>query len=140
VSQLKPQDRQAAYYRLARTWLKDRKDPGNAMMLVNRALDISFHPTIAELKVEILLDQKLLNLADGELGRIRPWLARMSRENQAQYHWLVAQVQLARLAAGEAGPAARARARRELRRYLALNPSGPKDKIAQAQAALASLK
>jgi tRNA A-37 threonylcarbamoyl transferase component Bud32 len=138
VQKLKPADRQRAYYRLAKIWLADRKDPGNALLLVNKALDLSFHPTIAALKVEILLNQNMLNLAEGELARIQPWLKRMTKENQAQYHWLAAQLQLDRLQSGNA--AARDKARAELEKYLALHPRGPQEKLAKAEEELQSLK
>jgi len=94
--------------------------------LVNKALDYSFHPTIALLKAEILQDQEMFNLSGTELDRIAPWLRKMTRENQAQYHWLAAQQQF-RNGAGPTG-AARARAKAELKQYLALKPKGADEK------------
>ena len=131
-------DQQKGYFALAGSTFREGKDPGNALLLANKALDISFHPTIALLRVEILLDQDMLNLAEVELGRIDDWLARMTRENQAQYHWLTAQIQLARLQAG-AEPA-RAKARDALERYLALDLPEQAEHAAAAREQLQSLR
>lgn len=135
---LKPEAQQRAWYALARACFRDRKDPGNALLLVNKALNHSFHPTIAALRVEILLDQGTVNLAESELGRIEPWLPKMSRENQAQYHWLEAQVQLRRMDAGSRP--ARARAREALRQYLAMETHGPKENVREAERLLRILE
>jgi hypothetical protein len=135
---LPPKEQQRGYYSLAKSSFREKNDAGYALLLVNKALDYSFHPTIALLKAEILQDQEMFNLADTELDRIRPWLSRMNRANQAQYHWLAAQQQLSR------GPhptrAGRARARLELKRYLALKPDGAEDRLKQARKLLLSLK
>ena len=138
VRAMPPADQQKGYFTLARSTFKERRDPGNALLLVNKALDISFHPTIALLRVEILLDQAMLNLAEVEVGRIDAWLDRMNPENQAQYHWLTAQLQLARLQAGAAP--ARAKARAALERYLALDIPGQAEHAEAAREQLNSLR
>ncbi|HKP96216.1 MAG TPA: protein kinase [Fibrobacteria bacterium] len=138
VKALPPQEQQRAYYSLARTSLRDRNDPGNALLLVNKALDYSFHPTIALLKAEILQDQEMFNLAGTELARIAPWLKKMTPENQAQYHWLSAQQVFRRGA--QATRAGRARAKSELRQYLALKPKGAEENLKKAQQLLRALK
>ena len=131
-------DQQRGYYSLARASLRDNHDAGTALLLVNKALDYSFHPTIALLKVEVLQDQEMFNLAEAELDRVKPWLGKMTRENQAQYHWLLAQQQFLR---GEpAGAKARAKAKAALRQYLALKPKGPEENLKLAQQRLRSLK
>jgi len=137
VRALPPDARQGGYYSLAKASLREGGDPGRALLLVNKALDFSYHPTIALLKVEILQDQDMFNLAGGELERVRPWLTRMTRDNQAQYFWLLAQQNLRRGAA--AGPKARARAKAALRRYLALNPKGQEENLKSARQELRAL-
>jgi tRNA A-37 threonylcarbamoyl transferase component Bud32 len=137
VRALPPGERQGGYYSLAKSCLRELRDPGNALLMVNKALDFAYHPTIALLKVEILQDQEMFNLADSELQRIRPWLPRMSRENQAQYFWLAGQQIYLR---GEpAGPKARATARAILKRYLALDPKGSEENLKRARQRLRSL-
>jgi tRNA A-37 threonylcarbamoyl transferase component Bud32 len=137
VRALPPGERQGGYYALAKTCLREMRDPGNALLMVNKALDYAYHPTIALLKVEILQDQEMFNLADSELQRVRPWLPRMSRENQAQYFWLAGQQIYLR---GEpAGPKARATAKAILRRYLALDPKGSEENLKRARQRLRSL-
>ena len=138
VKGMKPEEQQRGYYSLARTAFKDRRDPGNALLLVNKALNLSFHPTIALLRAEILLDQGTLNLAESELVRIEPWLARMSRENQAQFHWLSAQVQLLRMQGGAKD--AREKARAALKQYLAAEPDSRQENLAAARKQLQSLE
>lgn len=138
VRELPRKDRQRAYFGLARTSLREYKDPGHALLLVNKALDYSFHPTIALLKVEVLQDQEMFNLADAELDRVRPWLGKMTRENQAQYHWLSAQQVYLR--GGPEGAKARARVKASLRNYIALKPKGPGENLKLAQERLRSLK
>jgi tRNA A-37 threonylcarbamoyl transferase component Bud32 len=137
VRAMPPEARQGGYYALAKSALQAGGDPGRALLLVNKALDYSYHPTIALLKVEILQDQDMFNLAGGELERVRPWLPRLTRENQAQYYWLSAQQQLRR--GGTAGPKARARAKYALRRYLALNPKGSEENLKSARQELRAL-
>jgi hypothetical protein len=137
VRALPPGERQGGYYALAKACLREMRDPGNAMLMVNKALDYAYHPTIALLKVEVLQDQEMFNLADSELQRIRPWLPRMSRENQAQYFWLAAQQFYRR---GEpVGPKARATAKAVLKRYLTLNPKGSEENLKRARQRLRSL-
>jgi tRNA A-37 threonylcarbamoyl transferase component Bud32 len=138
VKALPAKDQQRGYFALAKTSLRDKHDPGNALLLVNKALDYSFHPTIALLKAEILQDQEMFNLSGSELARIKPWLRQMTRENQAQYHWLAAQQQILR--GGQATAAGRGRLKSELRQYLALKPKGADDNLKQAQQLLRSLK
>jgi tRNA A-37 threonylcarbamoyl transferase component Bud32 len=137
VRALPPEARQGGYYTLAKASLREGGDPGRALLLVNKALDFSYHPTIALLKVEILQDQDMYNLAGGELERVRPWLARMTRDNQAQYYWLLAQQNLRRGSA--MGPKARARAKFALRRYLALGPKGAEENLKSARQELRAL-
>ncbi|MEO6098035.1 MAG: protein kinase [Fibrobacteria bacterium] len=131
-------EQQGGYYALAKASLRDTRDPGRALLLVNKALDYSFHPTIALLKIEILQDQEMFNLADTELSRVSPWLKRMARENQAQYHWLAAQQQFLRGAVATAR--GRDRAKAALKQYLALNPKGAEENLKKAQQLLRSLK
>jgi hypothetical protein len=137
VRALPPEARQGGYYALAKASLREGADPGRALLLVNKALDFSYHPTIALLKVEILQDQDMYNLAGGELERVRPWLTRMTRDNQAQYYWLLAQQNLRR--GGAVGPKARVRAKFALRRYLALGPKGPEENLKFARQELRAL-
>ncbi|MBW8886986.1 MAG: protein kinase [Fibrobacteres bacterium] len=137
VRALPPEARQGGYYSLAKASLREGADPGRALLLVNKALDFSYHPTIALLKVEILQDQDMYNLAGGELDRVRPWLARMTRDNQAQYYWLLAQQNLRR--GGVVGPKARARAKFALRRYLSLSPKGAEENLKSARQELRAL-
>lgn len=137
VRALPQAERQGGYYSLAKSCLRERRDPGNALLMVNKALDYAYHPTIALLKVEILQDQEMFNLADSELLRVRPWLPRMSRDNQAQYFWLAAQQIFLR---GEpTGPKARATAKAVLKRYLTLNPKGSEENLKRARQRLRSL-
>ena len=131
-------DQQRGYYALARTSLRDSHDAGTALLLVNKALDYSFHPTIALLKVEVLQDQEMFNLADAELIRVGPWLPKMTRENQAQFHWLSAQQQLLR--GDETGAKGRAKAKASLRLYVSLRPKGAEDNLKKAQQLLRTLK
>lgn len=138
VRGMKPEEQQRGYYALAKTSFKERKDPGNGLLLVNKALNLSFHPTIATLRVEILLDQGMLNLAESELIRIEPWLAKMGPENQAQYHWLLAQVQLKRMEAGS--KPAREKARAALQQYLSMQPQIPQENRLTAERQLQSLE
>jgi tRNA A-37 threonylcarbamoyl transferase component Bud32 len=138
IKALPPKEQQRAYYSLARTSLRERNDAGTAMLLVNKALDYSFHPTIALLKAEILQNQEMYNLAGTELEHIAPWLPKMTRENQAQYHWLAAQQQFLRGA--QASPAGKAKAAAELKKYLALNPKGAEANLAKARDLLRSLQ
>jgi tRNA A-37 threonylcarbamoyl transferase component Bud32 len=138
IKALPAKEQQRAYYSLARASLRERNDAGTAMLLVNKALDYSFHPTIALLKVEILQDQEMYNLADTELERILPWLAKMTPENQAQYHWLAAQQQFLR--GSQASAAGKAKAAAELKQYLALNPKGAEANLAKARDLLRSLQ
>jgi len=137
VRAMPPEARQGGYYALAKASLREGGDPSRALLLVNKALDYSYHPTIALLKVEILQDEDMYNLAGGELERVRPWLARMTRDNQAQYFWLLAQQNLRR--GGTTGPKARARAKSALRRYLALNPKGQEENLKSARQELRAL-
>jgi tRNA A-37 threonylcarbamoyl transferase component Bud32 len=136
VRALPPEERQTGYYALAKSALRENGDPGRALLLVNKALDLAYHPTIALLKVEILQNQEMFNLAQGELDHVRPWLSRMTRDNQAQYYWLLAQQQILR---GAAGPKARAKAKAALRRYLALNPKGAEENLKRARQELRAL-
>lgn len=137
VRSLPPGERQGGYYALAKTALREESDPSRALLLVNKALDLAYHPTIALLKVEILQDEEMFNLAGGELERVRPWLPRMTRDNQAQYFWLMAQQQILR---GEAmGPKARLRAKFALRRYLSLAPKGAEENLKRARQELRAL-
>jgi hypothetical protein len=137
VRSLPPGERQGGYYALAKTALRKEGDPSRALLLVNKALDLAYHPTIALLKVEILQDEEMFNLAGGELERVRPWLPRMTRDNQAQYFWLMAQQQILR---GEAmGPKARTRTKFALRRYLALAPKGAEENLKRARQELRAL-
>jgi tRNA A-37 threonylcarbamoyl transferase component Bud32 len=137
IRALPRKDQQRGYYALAKSSLRENRDPVNALLLVNKALDYSFHPTIALLKVEILQDQEMFNLADSELDHVRPWLGKMTRENQAQYHWLLAQQQFLR---GEPmAPKARAKAKAALRAYLALRPKGADENLKRAQQQLRDL-
>ncbi len=138
VKALPARDQQRGYYSLAKASLREKKDPGNALLLVNKALDYSFHPTIALLKVEILQDQEMFNLSETELARIQPWLKKMTRENQAQYHWLAAQQQIRR--GGQASAAGRMHIKIALKQYLALKPKGADENLKQAQQLLRSLK
>jgi hypothetical protein len=136
VRALPAEERQTGYYSLAKAALRENGDPGRALLLVNKALDLSYHPTIALLKVEILQDGEMFNLAQGELDHVRPWLSRMSRDNQAQYFWLLAQQQILR---GAPTPKARAKAKAALRRYLALNPKGAEENLKRARQELRAL-
>ncbi|GEM_PF-2244492 len=138
IKALPLKEQQGGYYALAKASLRDKRDPGRALLLVNKALDYSFHPTIALLKVEILQDQEMFNLADTELARISPWLKQMTRENQAQYHWLSAQQQFRRGSIDTAP--GRAKARAALKQYLALKPRGAEENLKKAQQLLHSLK
>jgi tRNA A-37 threonylcarbamoyl transferase component Bud32 len=138
VKALPAKDQQRGYFSLAKSSLREKQDPGNALLLVNKALDYSFHPTIALLKVEILQDQEMFNLSGTELARIKPWLRQMTKENQAQYHWLAAQQQIRR--GGQATAAGRGRIKAALKQYLALKPKGADDNLKQAQQLLRSLK
>ncbi len=132
-----PAEQQRGYFALAKAAVAEKHDAGSAMLLVNKALDISYHPTIALLKVEILLDQDMLNLAQSELSRIDPWLTKMTSENQAQFHWLSAQLHLKRSPA--AGPE-RSKAREALTKYLALQPKGPAENVRKAKQLLHDLQ
>lgn len=138
VKGMRPDEQQRGYYTLARSTFTERKDPGNALLLVNKAMNLSFHPTIALLRAEILIDQGTINLAATELGRIEPWLARMSRENQAQFHWLAAQVQLLRMQGGSKD--ARQKARASLKQYLATEPDAGHANLSAARKQLQSLE
>ncbi|MDB5104723.1 MAG: serine/threonine protein kinase [Fibrobacteres bacterium] len=138
VKALPQGEQQSGYYAMAKASLREKRDPGRALLLVNKALDYSFHPTIALLKVEILQDQEMFNLADTELARIAPWLRKMTRDNQAQFHWLSAQQQFRRGA--EANPRGRAKAKASLKQYLALKPKGSEENLKKAQQLLRSLK
>lgn len=131
-------EQQGGYYQLAKASLRDKRDPERAMLLVNKALDYSFHPTIALLKVDILQDQEMFNLAETELARIEPWIKRMNRDNQAQYHWLAAQQQFLR--GNVSNPRGRAKAKASLKQYLALKPKGAEDRVKKAQQLLRTLK
>ncbi|MDQ3002324.1 MAG: serine/threonine protein kinase [Fibrobacterota bacterium] len=138
VKAMPANEQQRGYYALAKASLRGERDPGQALLLVNKALDYSFHPTIALLKVEILQDQEMFNLAGTELTRIAPWLKKMTRDNQAQYHWLSAQQQILR-GAHLKGPG-RVKAKSSLKQYLSLWPKGSEDNLKQAQQILRSLK
>jgi tRNA A-37 threonylcarbamoyl transferase component Bud32 len=142
IRELPAAEQQRGYFNLAKTYLTEKRDAGSALLLVNKALDFSFHPTIALLKTEILLDQEMLNLAESELVRVEPWLAKMTRENQAQYQWLCAQMELRR-EADAPGPAAsgiaRAKAKAALKRYLALQPKGATENLKKARQLILTL-
>jgi tRNA A-37 threonylcarbamoyl transferase component Bud32 len=138
IKALPANEQQGGYYDLAKASLRDRRDPERALLLVNKALDYSFHPTIALLKVDILQDQEMFNLAETELARIAPWLKRMNRDNQAQYHWLSAQQQFLR--GNVSNPRGRAKAKASLKQYLALKPKGGDDRVKKAHQLLRTLK
>jgi len=138
IREQSPKERQLAYFDLAKACLKERHDAGNALLLVNKALDFSFHPTIALLKAEILVDQDMGNLAEAELARIEPWLPKMTRPNQAQFQWLTAQLQLGRGA--DAPGAARTKAKAALNRYIALQPKGATENLKKARQLLLTLQ
>jgi tRNA A-37 threonylcarbamoyl transferase component Bud32 len=138
IKALPANEQQGGYYALAKASLRDRRDPERALLLVNKALDYSFHPTIALLKVDILQDQEMFNLAETELARIAPWINRMNRDNQAQYHWLAAQQQFLR--GNVSNPRGRAKAKASLKQYLALKPKGGEDHVKKAQQLLRTLK
>ncbi len=131
-------EQQRAYFSLAKACLNQKHDAEKALLLVTKALDISFHPTIALLKVEILLDQEMLNLAESELDRIQPWLGKMTNDNQAQFHWLEAKLQLRR-GTNEPGEA-RNKARAALVRFLVLKPKGEAENLKKAEQLLLTLQ
>ena len=135
---LPAKEQQEGYFSLARSYLKEKRDPGKALLLVNKALDLSYHPTIAVLKVEVLLDQDMLNLAQSELDRVRPWLPKMTRENQAAYYWMLGQVHMRRLQGGARD--SRARAREAFRAYVALRPEAAEENLRKAEHLLRSLE
>jgi serine/threonine protein kinase len=138
IQNLPSSQRQEAYYALAKACLDKKQDASKALLLVTKALDISFHPTIALLKVEVLLDQSMLNLAESELLRIKPWLPRITRDNQAQYHWLIAKIQLRR--GGDKPGIAQTKVKVALKKYLSLKPNGETENLKQAKELLLSLQ
>ncbi len=95
--------RQEAYYLLGRA-LFAQGENGRALLSASKALDIGFHPTVAALKVEILLQEGAYNLAAQELEQVKPWIDRMSPENQARYHELKLRLKAQRKP-GESGQA-----------------------------------
>jgi tRNA A-37 threonylcarbamoyl transferase component Bud32 len=138
VRSLAPEEQQRGYYALAKASFYDRKDPGNALLLSNKALNLGFHPAIAALRAEILIDQGTVNLAESELKRMESSLPRMAPETRAQYHWLSAQVQLRRMETGD--KSARAKAREALRRFIDMRPEGREAALEQAERQLQSLE
>ncbi len=137
IRELPKDEQQRAYFNLAQTRFNENHDAGKALLLVTKALDISFHPTIALLKAEVLLDQSMYNLAEVELARIESWLPKMTTENQAQYYWLFADLQIRRGIGGsdtilEATKAA-------LIKYLSLIPKNNVDGQKKAKQLLLSL-
>jgi len=138
VRALPRDEQQRGYYGLAKARLREDRDAGAALLLVNKALDFSFHPTIALLRVEILLDQDMPNLAEADLARIAPWLGKMAKENQAQYHWLLAELQMRRHATGT--PRAGAKAKAALSQYIALQSKGAEENVKKAKQLLRSLQ
>ena len=139
VRKLPADQQQQGYYDLARATLQENRDPAQALLLVNKALDRSFHPTIAALKVEILMDQDLLNLADSELAKVRPWLPKLSPENRARFHWLEGQLEARKYAVSKA-PVLREKAKAALREYLNQAPQKAGENQRQALQLLQSLE
>ncbi len=136
ISKMPKENQQKAYFTLAKKVFKENGDAGRALLLVTKALDFSFHPTIALLKVEILINQNMANMASNELSRIKPWLSNLSPINQAQYHWLNAQMELQK---DKTSPSAKKRIRSSLKSYLALAPQSDADNMQTAKKILANL-
>ncbi len=119
---------QEAYFRVGKAYWESSKDAGNALLLINKALNIAFHPTIAALRVEIYLNQDMLNMAQGDLVQIEPWLNKMNPENQARYYLLLGQLYMQedRKLNAQTTPSHKIQARAAFQKYLEL-PSGQQD-------------
>jgi serine/threonine protein kinase len=138
IAKLPKEEQQAAYFNLAKDCLNKKNDASRALLLVTKALDISFHPTIALLKSEVLVNQAMYNLAESEMARIAPMLPKMNRENQAQYHWLLAKIHLRK--GPDSTGKANSLARTSLLKYLELKPPGETENLKKAKQLILSLQ